>query len=317
MPVFNGEKYLREAVDSILGQSYKDFEFVIIDDGSTDRTPAIVREYADHDARVRVLSGPNLGYTRALVKGVAVSSGELVARMDADDIALPERLERQVNFLTLRPDCVAVGAVVLVIDSDGDPVLHRRYPSQHEDIEAQHFTGQGCALAHPATMFRRAAYEKAGGYRPEFEPAEDLDLWLRMAEVGKLGNVGEELLKYRVHLRGTSLTRQKEQHDKTVLALEAACRRRHLALPPQALFNQASGDCTGDGMLRQARGFACLAWESGFYHTARKHARIQLAAAPRSLVSWKYFVRCYLGPLSRPLVCGALLLRRQRNRESA
>jgi glycosyltransferase involved in cell wall biosynthesis len=302
MPVFNGEKYLREAVGSICGQSYKDFEFIIVDDGSSDRTAAILREYALRDDRLRVLSGPNTGLTRALLKGMDEARGDLIARMDADDVSLPRRLEQQVQFLDQHPECVAVGARVLVVDSDGDAVFPMRYPSGHEEIDAHNLAGKGCALAHPATMFRRTAYEKAGGYRPEFEPAEDLDLWLRMAEVGKLANLDDVLLNYRVHLKSTCVTRRQEQYAKALRAIQETCRRRGLTPPGDGLFAHSGRDAMAEEVVDQMRSLASLAWESGNYRTARKHASRLLLTTPLSFRSWKVAAKCALGSAANSLV---------------
>src|ERR1700726_1508117 len=114
MPVYNAERYVAEAVESILSQTFADFEFIIIDDGSKDRSLAILEEYAARDPRIRLVSRPNTGIVKALNQGLALASGELVARMDADDIAMPERLAKQRDYLADHPECVMVGSRVLV-----------------------------------------------------------------------------------------------------------------------------------------------------------------------------------------------------------
>src|SRR5688572_25740567 len=110
MTVYNTERYVREAVESILGQTFRDFEFIIIDDGSTDSAPAILREYADRDPRIRLVSRPNTGIVRAANEGIALARGNYLARMDSDDVALPHRFEKQVRYLNEHPACVLVGA---------------------------------------------------------------------------------------------------------------------------------------------------------------------------------------------------------------
>src|SRR6476661_6105481 len=119
MPVYNAGRYVAEAVESILGQTYADFEFLIVDDGSTDRSRAILERYAARDPRIRLVSRPNTGYAAALNELLGLARGELVARMDADDVALPERLLRQVNYLRAHPEVVCVGTAVHLIDGGG------------------------------------------------------------------------------------------------------------------------------------------------------------------------------------------------------
>ncbi len=121
MPVYNGERYLEAAVESILNQTFSDFEFIITDDGSTDTSLALLRRYANRDPRIRLISRPNTGYVKALIEAVPLAKGKYIARMDADDISLPERFERQVRFLEQNPDYAVVGSKVLLIDSDGAP----------------------------------------------------------------------------------------------------------------------------------------------------------------------------------------------------
>src|SRR4051812_26679567 len=118
MAVYNGEQYLREAVNSILSQTFKDFEFIIIDDGSTDRSPELLASYARADSRVKLISRPNKGLTKSLNEGLHAARGEFVARMDGDDISLPERFERQVSYLREHPEVVLVGSRVEFIDPD-------------------------------------------------------------------------------------------------------------------------------------------------------------------------------------------------------
>ena len=158
MPVYNCRRYVAEAVESILGQTFSDFEFLIIDDGSTDGTLPILERYAARDPRVRLTSRPNKGVPATLKELVDQSRGEFIARMDADDIALPERFKKQVDYLRSHPDCVVVGCRVWEIDADGDPVREFATLSDHEEIDAFHFQMRGPALVHPSIMLRRARH---------------------------------------------------------------------------------------------------------------------------------------------------------------
>lgn len=307
LPVFNCENYIASAVRSILDQTFKDFEFIIIDDGSTDATPEILRSLADTDSRISVLTIPNGGYTNGILAGLAQSKGEFIARMDGDDVCSPLRLEAQINFLRANPLCGAVGSAIGIIDEEGDLISHRKFPTTHSEIDSEHVFRGLCSLAHPSTMLRRSALEAAGNYRREFEPAEDFDLWSRLAEVSLLANLDAELLNYRVHCKSTTSTRRSEMVTSVNRSLVETWARRGL------------GSCSVPemvvppilGRIAAVRGFACVAWESGYYKTSRKHAWRQFWMAPLEGSSWKYLIRCLLGPVSRPIVSFGLRLRKR------
>src|SRR5260370_882906 len=197
MPVYNSERYLDEAVESILRQTFSDFEFIITDDGSTDSSLARLRRYSERDPRIRLNSRPNTGYVQALIEAVPLAKGKYIARMDADDISLPERFERQVRFLEQNPEYAVVGSKVLLIDSDGAPLKYMGERQQHEDIDAAHMRGEGGAIIHPSAMLRTEAMRAIGSYR--LLKDEDLDLFLRLAEYGKVANLPDVLLHYRQH----------------------------------------------------------------------------------------------------------------------
>jgi len=230
MPVYNAEPYLAEAIESILGQTFADFEFLIVNDGSTDRSGAILERYAAHDPRIRASTRPNTGYTVALNELLGQASGGMVARMDADDVALPQRLERQVAYLGSHPEVVCVGTAVHFIDSAGRFLRDGHPGMDHEAIEQRALEGD-CPLNHPSVMMRRAAVLAVGGYHPEFEPAEDLDLWLRLGEVGRLTSLPDVLMKYRQHPRSFSEQHQQRQLERSAAAVVDACRRR--GIPPR------------------------------------------------------------------------------------
>jgi glycosyltransferase involved in cell wall biosynthesis len=230
MPVYNAARYLAEAVESVLGQTFTDFEFLIVDDGSTDRSRVILEQYAVRDSRIRLVSRPNTGYAVALNELLRLARGALVARMDADDVALPERLQRQLDYLRAHPDVVCVGSAVHLID-EGGRFLRDAHPGMESDeIQERALTGD-CVLNHPSVMMRRAPVEAVGGYHPEFEPAEDLDLWLRLGEVGRLTNLPDVLMKYRQHTASFSERHQRLQLERSAAAVLEACRRR--GIPPR------------------------------------------------------------------------------------
>ena len=298
MPVYNSERYVARAVESILCQTFGDFEFIIIDDGSTDDSGGILEDFAVKDRRIRLVRRANTGYAVALNEGLGMARGEFVARMDSDDVSRPERFARQVEFLRAKPEVVAVGGQVVVIDPDGDAMWPMDHcPTGHEAIDADHINGVGGRIMHPAAMFRRYSLERVGGYRTEFEPAEDLDLFLRLAEVGRLANVESIVLEYRVHLRSVSLTRAREQTisvNKTTA--EARARR---GMTPAATVEVRDFEGLREEKILES--WARRAYRRGDYAMARKHAlrAIQLDCA--SAASWRLLAGSCLGRSSRPL----------------
>lgn len=143
MPVFNGAPFVEEAVESILAQTFADFEFIIIDDGSTDRSLELLQRYADRDHRIRLFSQSNLGIGRTRNKALSLATGEFLAVMDSDDVSLPDRFSKQVHYLRDNPDCAAVGCLATLIDSDGLPTSDWQSWRSHEEIDNAHMDGRG------------------------------------------------------------------------------------------------------------------------------------------------------------------------------
>jgi hypothetical protein len=199
LPVWNGERFLAEAVESVLSQTLDTIELLLVDDGSTDATSDIAHVFMCRDPRVRVIHIERRGIAHALNAGIAQARGRYVARMDADDISCPSRLQKQIAYLDANPDCVAVGSAVAVIDETGEHVGTRKFPEHHEGITDKLISGWSNAFAHPTVVMRREALLAVGGYRDECVPSEDLDLWIRLSKVGKLANISERLLQYRRH----------------------------------------------------------------------------------------------------------------------
>lgn len=275
MSVFNGERYLAEAVASILGQTLTDFEFVVIDDGSTDGSPRLLERFAAADSRIRLTRRPNTGLTQALNEGLKLCLGEFVARMDADDVAEPARFERQVSFLRQYPDCVAVGCGLQLVDPDSAPLGEQRLPATHEAIVGKLLQGEG-AVPHPSAMIRREAVLAVGGYREDFPAAQDLDLWLRLSERGRLANLDEILLRYRLHADSVTSRRRQQQLACAARAVREALLRRGLPVPERIQWQ----DPKPASLARTLRGWARMAWRSGHVSTARKHARAAFQADP-------------------------------------
>ena len=198
LPVFNAEPYLAGSLDSILSQTFENFEIVAIDDGSTDASAKILSDYAGRDARIRIVKQAHLGIAATLNNGLHRTRGEYVARMDADDISTPTRFAQQISFLEQHRDIAAVGCAISIIDVDGNVIGYKKYPQDRERISDCIDNGI-VAFAHPAMMFRRSALLIVGGYRCAYEYAEDYDLWTRMVERFTMSNLPDRLLLLRRH----------------------------------------------------------------------------------------------------------------------
>jgi hypothetical protein len=231
MAVRNGERHLGASVPSILTQTFSEFELIVVDDGSTDATPEILAGWRG-EPRLRVLRQDAGGRPAALNAGIAIARAPLIARLDADDLALPTRLEHQHVFLAAHPDVVLLGGAVRFIDDDGAPFGEHRYPLA--DRELRLALTLSTPFVHSAAVFRRAAFDAAGGYRPAFGDADDLDLWLRLAERGVLANLPEIVVAYRVHADQASVAGLEAQTYCAIAARLAARARARGAPDPFA-----------------------------------------------------------------------------------
>lgn len=283
MSVYNAGRFVAAAVDSILAQTLGDFEFIIVDDGSTDRSRRILQGYAAADARVRLVSRPNTGLTRALNEGLALARGTYVARMDADDVAVPHRFARQVEYLGANPACVCVGSRVMLTDPYGSPVAESGHKLTHAEIDQELLTGSGWAMVHPAVMMRRSAVLAVGGYHEQWKHCEDHDLFLRLAEIGRVANLPEVLLWYRRHPASINATRSTEQAAQKESLLREAHARRGQAFP-------AGWSCRPWAPLpepRQRRLWGWAALKAGNAPVARRHAVRAVRGAPLSPEAWR------------------------------
>ncbi|MDB5302576.1 MAG: glycosyl transferase family 2 [Phycisphaerales bacterium] len=289
MPVYNADKHLREALDSILGQTFGDFEFLCVNDGSTDDSPTVLREYAERDPRVRIVTKTNGGVTSALNAGLKIARGEFVARMDADDIAIPDRFAAQLEHFREHPECVAVGCHVMMMDASG--VDHERATpiTTHEEIAASLWEGHGGALPHFGAMMRRSAVEKIGLYREEFRTAQDLDLFLRLSEIGRLENVPRVLMRYRVHEGSVGAARSQEQARNAREILRQAYERRGQKLPRR--LKRWDNLVVATNRLK----WGWEAIETGRFTDARVHAWFVLRRSPLRRYSWQLAIHAMLG----------------------
>jgi Glycosyl transferase family 2 len=227
MSVRDGERHLRDALDSMLAQTFRDFEAVVINDGSADSTPQILAAYAARDERVLVHRQDNAGLATSLNRGVARARAPLIARLDADDAALPLRLELQVRYLDAHPRIGVVGGAVRFVDESGRQFSEVQYPVADDAIRRAF--AETTPFNHSAVTIRRAAFEAAGGYRPAFH-AEDLDLWLRIGAEWELANLADPVVRYRLH-GGQMTVRELEQQSLSALGARLSWRAREAGLP--------------------------------------------------------------------------------------
>lgn len=205
MPAFNAEKYIGEAIGSILNQSYEDFELLIIDDGSTDGTVTIIESF--NDGRIRLLlNGDNKGLTYTRNKGLREAKGELLAILDADDWAYPNRLELQMSFMSANPEIALCGGQAILMDENGKDMGHYQVPQGSAYVRENMLFRN--IFINPSCMFRVSKIKDLGGYR-DFAPAEDFDLSIRIAEHYTMFNFGEVLIKYRMHNGNASVRSEK------------------------------------------------------------------------------------------------------------
>ena len=234
LPFRNAQRFLSAALASILAQDFTDFEVVAVDDGSDDGSAAIVSAAAAADRRVQLLRSRGRGLPEALNTAAAIAGGKYLARMDADDIARPTRLARQVAWMEQNSATVVAGGAVDLID-EGDRTVGEIWYAV-SDAEARQVLAKGSTpFCHPAATIRRSAFERAGGYRRELELAEDLDLWLRLAPLGGLVNLDEKVISYRLHPASSSYDRIQTQIRSLYRALIVNDPRRDRGVRAQAL----------------------------------------------------------------------------------
>ena len=279
---YNAQRYLPEMIESILDQTFRDFEIILVDDGSTDATPEIIKRYAARDGRIRPIRIQHGGIVDAANAGLAAARAELIARADSDDVALPQRFEKQVHYMAEHPECVCLGSRMLLIEPYGSPMGESVHRLTHEEIEADLLRGSGWAMPQPVAMMRKAAVMRIGGYRNEYLWSEDLDLFLRLSEVGRLANLPDVLVKYRNHPGSTNHRRARLQQELSRKCVMETYRRRGLGVPTDLNMMLPEG--------RPADRYLNWAWaalRARNVRGARRHALTALRLEPFSLHSWK------------------------------
>lgn len=219
MSIYNGQKYLRQAINSILGQTFKDFEFLIINDGSTDRSVEIVQSYKD--SRIRLVhNDQNIGLTKSLNRGLELAQGEYTARMDVDDVSLPKRLEKQAQYLDTNPEVCVIGCWWRAIDDNDAFLSCVHLPVHSYECAFMMFEKGEQPVGHPCVMYRTAEIRRLGGYNPEYCVTQDAELWFRVNAYGhSFANIPKILVLYRIHRHQISSKiehSQKKYHDRSL-----------------------------------------------------------------------------------------------------
>ncbi|CAN5300707.1 N/A [soil metagenome] len=203
MTAYNCEDFVGEAIQSILSQSFKEFEFIILDDASTDATFSIIKKYASLDKRIVVLRNKkNMQIARSLNKGIHIAKSNIIVRMDSDDISYPKRLEKQYNFFTKHPRVAVLGSNMDIMNKLGRVISRREYLTNSNELKKISF--RYSPFAHPSVVFKKNVFEEFGGYNSAMVPCEDIDLWFKIGSKYEFANIPQALLKYRLIISSNS-----------------------------------------------------------------------------------------------------------------
>ena len=226
MVTCNVERFLVESIESILGQTFRDLEFINVDFGSTDNSKSIISRYAAKDNRIKFHEISNCALPVARNAGCGFAEGRYIAIMDADDVSLPNRLAWEIDFMETHPEVGLLGGATEWVDATGRSLGIHDFPSEDHEIKSALVTR--CPFWHPTVLMRREAFVLAGGYRTAFVFAQDYDLELRIAEHSQCANLKEVLLKYRIHPSQVTFRKQKQQTlCKLAAQVSATSRRQH------------------------------------------------------------------------------------------
>ena len=299
MAVRNAEDTLKESLASVLGQTFANFEFIIIDDGSSDRTGDILQQAAAQDSRVNVFTQGQRGLTNSLNRAISVAQGRYLARQDSDDLSMPERLERQVRKLDADEGLAAVGTATVIIDKQGKPM--GRFPTAHgatavrDGLHALRTTP-----VHGSMMLRKKHLATVGGYREAFSASQDFDLWLRLTEQFAIDNLSQPLYQWRITPDSVTANRRRLQLQYGGIALAFAHERRRCGTDSYSLLERCAGDLEHFAAQYRFRGRLYGFWGDSVFRALNdpRTARFYLGQA----------IRCgYLHPWTVGLFAWSLL----------
>lgn len=285
LPVYNASRYLERAVRSLFAQRFSDFEILALNDASTDDSLAILHRLNQVDARLKVIDAPKRGMSSQLNEALRMARSEFIARMDADDIALPSRFSKQIEALDARPEIGLLAGAYQLIDERDRPIATLTQPNDHDALVEIMLSGRN-PICHPLVMFRKSVIEHVGGYDASMYPSDDLDLWLRMSEVTKLAALDDVLLKYRQHSESVSELLQEKQIETARRAAQDACRRRHVTKE----FKMENGWRPGTNRASKQKYLLSIGWmafNAGHRNTARSVAFQSIRNRPFDCTGWK------------------------------
>ncbi len=278
MSVFNGARWLQESIESILAQSFPNFEFIIVDDGSQDTSIEIIRRYAAADPRIRVIVKPNSGLADSLNVGIEAAQGEWIARIDADDIAMPNRLAMQLAHATRDEKCVALGSAWIRIDDQGRECGVVSVPVHCDQLCRLMVARRVNPIAHSSAFIRTAAVRAVGCYRTRIRRSQDFDLWLRLSEVGTLKAIDYPLVRIRAHAAQIS-----NENGGLQQSVDARVALASFMLRRDGLKDPVSEEATAE-QFREFWHFVQDSVKANRYHEYRKFvAGIESDLASRSL----------------------------------
>lgn len=203
MPAYNAEQFAAKSIQSVLNQTFENFELIIVDDASSDKTSLIIKKFQQKDPRIKIITNKtNLLIAKSLNIGIKSARAEFIARMDIDDLAHPERLALQYHLLKKNPKVAIVGANMIVIDDKDKEISKREYPTSSKELKKLMF--RYSPFGHPAIMMRKSVYEEFGGYREDIFPCEDIYLWFKIGNKYEFASIAKPLLKYRLKLTSSS-----------------------------------------------------------------------------------------------------------------
>jgi len=273
MSVYNDDHYLKEAIESIVNQTYTNFEFIIIDDKSTDNSLDLIRGYEENDSRIKVIvNEENLGLAKSLNKGIKLASGEIIARMDADDISLLERFEKQINYINKNNDCILLGTNADVVDQYGNLVYKTNLPKQNNEIKAK--LPYISSFIHPSIMVRKDVLLKVGLY-PNVPIAQDLFLYNVIKEYGSFANLEDSLIKYRL-TPYASTRRTKKTKKNLAQALEKYTSDKKITEEDLTNLNSSIGQTSSK--MKKFHYYSLISkrylWDNYQPREARKHLKL-------------------------------------------
>lgn len=287
VPVRNGERYLASCIDSLLSQTFEDFELIVIDDGSSDRTDEILSSYLSKTKRLRKVRLVGRGQTIALNVGLAVATGEYLVNLDADDVAEKDRIQQQVSFMEDRPRVAACGSAVSFVDPEGDLLGKSAFPEGHDSI-LKRLQQADPSFYHSSSILRASCVRAAGGYDESYPLSAEIDMWLKLSDHGELANLTNTLTQKRLHLQSLSNQFSSQKDRCCVRAAKNYQRRHSIALSRHPISDFRHEDYDSEPLTRiqlEAKWYQ-MAVESGNLKTARKYAWQKTRNAPFSLQHW-------------------------------